>query len=192
MKHFILVGDDRYFDFENPQPSQIHIEDIVRGLFNQNRFNGQSPLTINVGQHSLAVYDAVCDLTDCHTARKQALLHDAHEAYTGDIVRPLKKLIGDAIYDIEHRLDKAIGDKFGVDLTNLDPIVKQADNDIYLTEIEVYWPGRQLHIGMVDEKTVDKSYVQRRARATPDDFMAVFNQLFHVKQLIKFPEFNYA
>lgn len=61
-----------------------------------------------------------------------ALLHDATEAYVGDVIRPLKALLP-AYSIIEDQVMGAICERFGLP-HNPPAIVKEADNRILLTE----------------------------------------------------------
>jgi hypothetical protein len=65
--------------------------------------------------------------------RFSALLHDAAEAYLGDMVKPLKNLFPEFSL-IEARVMEIIGHRFGLDLTHLDPAIKQADLIALATE----------------------------------------------------------
>ena len=71
-----------------PRPSEIRIEDIATGLANACRFGSQTPVFFSVAQHSVEVSRMVSE--EC---RPLALLHDAAEAYLGDIPRPYKELL---------------------------------------------------------------------------------------------------
>jgi 5'-deoxynucleotidase YfbR-like HD superfamily hydrolase len=65
--------------------------------------------------------------------RFAALLHDAAEAYLGDMVKPLKNLFPEFSV-IEARVMAIIGEKFGLDLTHLALSIKQADLVALATE----------------------------------------------------------
>jgi hypothetical protein len=64
---------------------QIRIEDIAHALALTNRFGGHTPVPISVAQHSVFV-STLCSKQES----LRGLLHDASEAYLGDVVRPLK------------------------------------------------------------------------------------------------------
>jgi len=66
-------------------------------------------------------------------AELQGYLHDASEAYTGDISTPLKSLVT-GFKDLEHSIEKKIGEALGVDLTNLPAAVKVCDRAALATE----------------------------------------------------------
>lgn len=74
------------FDPLHPDPDLIDIRDIAQGLGHTCRFNGQVVNFYSVAQHSIMVSKIVPDEYRLH-----ALLHDAAEAYLGDVVRPLKQ-----------------------------------------------------------------------------------------------------
>ena len=61
----------------------VDILDIAHGLALQNRFVGQSDFPLNLAQHCVYVYRL------CGTL--QALLHDASEAYIGDMTKWVKQ-----------------------------------------------------------------------------------------------------
>lgn len=111
----------------DPRPEDINIYDIAHSLSNVCRFGGHCLTFYSVAQHSVHV----SKLVPPHLAF-QALMHDAPEAYIGDMVRPLKKNMPE-FQAAEDRIWEAIALKFGLPL-ELDPLVKLADNVALMTE----------------------------------------------------------
>ncbi len=81
----------RRIDLLYPDPAQIVLPDIAKGLSGTNRFTGHTLHIENVARHSIYVMMLVEELyPDDHLLIALALAHDVHEAYTGDISRPMK------------------------------------------------------------------------------------------------------
>lgn len=116
------------FYLTRPHIDDIAIEDIAHGLAYQCRFNGQTSAFYSVAQHSLMVMELVPA-----EHRFAALLHDAAEAYLGDMVKPLKNLFPE-FSAIEAQVMAIIGEKFGVELAHPAPCIKQADLVALATE----------------------------------------------------------
>lgn len=115
------------FYFQSPRIDDVHIEDIAHGLAFQCRFNGQTRAFYSVAQHSLLVATLVPS-----RLRLAALLHDAAEAYLGDIVKPLKQCFP-AFSAIEAKVMAIIGERFST--TEFDaPAIKRADLIALATE----------------------------------------------------------
>lgn len=117
---------NRFYPLE-PRIDRVAIEDIAHGLAYQCRFNGQTCEFYSVAQHSLVVASLVPP-----GLRLAALLHDAAEAYLGDMVKPLKVLLPE-FAAIEDKVTLIIGEAFGVDFSDYAPI-KQADLIALATE----------------------------------------------------------
>lgn len=111
-----------------PDVKDVAIEDIAHGLAFQCRFNGQTREFYSVAQHSLMVMSLVGE-----ELKLTALLHDAAEAFLGDMVTPLKRMIP-GYADIETVVLKTIGDRFGVNLAFMPPDIKRADLIALATE----------------------------------------------------------
>lgn len=80
------------------------IEVIAHALAQINRFTGHASRPYSVAEHSLLVCDIVASMgLGCH-AQMAALLHDAHEAITGDTATPVKWALGTAwlMFENEH------------------------------------------------------------------------------------------
>ena len=114
-------------DICDPKPESISIEDIARGLSMQCRFNGQVSQFYSVAQHSIMVARLVEKQLDRQklypgrSIRRAALLHDAAEAYLGDIITPVKKGLTHDFHkritpfsDMEYRMLNAIHVALGV------------------------------------------------------------------------------
>ncbi|MCJ2088660.1 hydrolase [Methylobacterium sp. E-005] len=123
----------RRLDLLDPAPGDIEIADIAHGLARVARWNGQTqgPHVFSVAQHSLLV-EAVgrhlapgCSGTDS----LELMLHDAPEYVVGDIISPLKAVIGDAYRGVELRLLDAMRRRFDLPAPSpaLAGLVKQAD-----------------------------------------------------------------
>ena len=104
----------KLIDLSRPEPSDFCIEDIAWHLSHVSRFAGapRSDTTYSVAQHSVLVMNRVKQTASEVTKPLllSALLHDAHEAYMGDVSRPMSNLL-DLRYPIQRlkdRLQKAI------------------------------------------------------------------------------------
>lgn len=116
----------RFYPLE-PCIDDVDIEDIAHGLAYQCRFNGQTSSFYSVAQHSLLVASIVPP-----ALRLSALLHDAAEAYLGDIVKPLKILVPQFSL-IEKKVAAIISERFDAhDLEDLQ--IKVADLILLATE----------------------------------------------------------
>lgn len=130
---WIITNSGQQIALLDPKPEMIHIEDIAHALSNICRFGGHTFLHYSVAQHSWAVsqivpeQDALC-----------GLLHDATEAYIGDMVSPLKHAIP-KFKEVEQRLWEVICEKFGLDNT-MPASVKTADLIMLKTERDFYIP----------------------------------------------------
>ena len=71
----------------DPKMSEIDIRDIAHALSLQNRYNGHTAEFYSVAEHSLMV----SELGGSAERALLGLLHDASEAYLGDIIAPLKQ-----------------------------------------------------------------------------------------------------
>lgn len=112
----------------DPRPHEIHVEDVAASLSKICRYNGHCLEFYSVAEHSVYV-SRVVPPEDALAG----LLHDATEAYVGDVIRPLKShLAGYA--GIEHRVWLALAARFGLP-ERLPDSVKVADNAVLLAEM---------------------------------------------------------
>ena len=115
----------------NPAPSEIDIVDIAHALANICRFGGHVPRFFSVAQHSVLVSDLLVEWGRQELAL-WGLLHDAAEAYLGDLIRPLKlSVLGYA--ELEEKMMAAISIRFSLP-PGLPSEVQRADNAILATE----------------------------------------------------------
>ncbi|WP_312921087.1 phosphohydrolase [Stutzerimonas nitrititolerans] len=124
---WILTRTGRRFDLLAPCPSQVFVLDIAHALAHLCRFNGHTSRHYSVAQHSLFVADIVPP-----EHRLAALLHDATEAYVGDMVRPLKQVMPE-YQKIEQRIWLAICERFDI-APELPACVHEADMIALATE----------------------------------------------------------
>lgn len=81
----------------DPKEEEVNIADIVDCLSQIPRFNGHGNKFWSVAQHSVLVSKIVEDFTAAsfgalsRKATLEGLIHDAAEAYLGDIIGPLRK-----------------------------------------------------------------------------------------------------
>lgn len=125
----ILCNSGTRFDLINPAIEDIKIQDIAMSLSRICRYGGHCDNFYSVAQHSILVSRIVPP----HLAL-EGLLHDAAEAYVGDIVAPLKQFLPDYKL-IEKNIEKVIALKYNLDITEAAlKVVKTADLIMLLTE----------------------------------------------------------
>ena len=89
--HLMETATGRIVDAFDLRVQDINRHDIAIGLANTCRWGGQTRRWFSVAQHSVWaawVADQLCFDGNIST---YALLHDAHEAYMGDIIQPNRK-----------------------------------------------------------------------------------------------------
>lgn len=124
---WMLTRNGKAFDFADPQPSDICIEDIAYALSRQCRYTGHTKFHYSVAQHCVLI----AKLLPRHLAF-QGLMHDATEAYLADICAPAKKFLPD-YNSLEQKIWEAVCLKFNIDVY-LHPVVKEYD--LRITEDE--------------------------------------------------------
>lgn len=79
-----------YHPFD-PDPDEVALIDIAHGLAYSCRFNGQCRSFYSIAEHSVHVADFMFSEFGVPDAALAGLLHDAAEAYIGNVVRPIKR-----------------------------------------------------------------------------------------------------
>jgi hypothetical protein len=128
--------------------AMINIYDIAHALSYICRFNGHISFFYSVAEHSCRVSD-ICK----PQYALYGLLHDATEAYLGDVIRPLKPYFTN-YNEIEDRLAKTIARKYSFSMRKAaHENVKWADNTLLFTEARdlvstggLNWRDNQLYI----------------------------------------------
>jgi len=131
--NWICTYTGRRFYPTAPRAQDVDIVDIAHALSNLCRYTGHCREFYSVAQHSFCVARVVLKSfgADLVTIRA-ALLHDAAEAYTNDIARPLKVSLP-RYKEIEAAVQQAIYERFGV--VNFDyAAIKKADNAVLAAE----------------------------------------------------------
>lgn len=129
------------FDFLSPQPAHVQIGDVAHALARINRFSGHALVEYSVAQHSLLVVELLRGYGVTSPAvLLQGLVHDAPEAYLGDVVAPLKALVPE-YQAIERRVWEVCALVLGADV-QLHPEVRLADREACCLEAHQLYPTR--------------------------------------------------
>ena len=166
----IMLQSGAEFDFTNPVSSPFTIEDIAHGLSMLCRYAGQCRNFYSVAEHSLLVSQIVPE----HAFA--ALMHDAAEAFTGDITRPLKQMLPQ-FKAIERQVEEAIAMRFNLPRI-LPAAVKKADLAVLAAEQEqIMPPGTSL---WAVEANIMPANIKVRGLSPEDakrEFLDRFNEL---------------
>lgn len=148
------------FHLEDPQADEVCIEDIASSLSKLCRFTGHTKEFYSVAQHCVLV-SRFCNKEDA----LWGLLHDASEAYTGDLSRPLRLLwkgvaITENVYlrgfkEVESAIQCAVCQRFCL-APDMPAGVKAADNMMLLLERRdllpyVEWPTDNIKLWELDK-----------------------------------------
>lgn len=130
----------------DPRANEIHFEDVCIGLSREARYRGQTREPMYVAEHCVLVSQWCERLAtergwlpgEVHEVACEGLLHDAAEAYIGDVARPLKRQRAMRGYRrIEKRWWRAICERFHLRPTEKSTaLVEEVDGRIVLDEVE--------------------------------------------------------
>lgn len=125
--NWILTSTGKRFDLFEPDADMIDPRDISHSLAHLCRFNGHTREFYSVAQHSCIVAELVPE-----EHKLAALLHDATEAYLGDVTKPLKQWMPD-YRGFERVIWQRVCERFDLTL-DLPTCVHQADLVALATE----------------------------------------------------------
>lgn len=139
MNHFTTTSTGRRFHFLEPRHEDIDLQDIAYSLAHKFRWGCHAKPNISVGQHSVMVAGMLLRKHFNTTVVLQGLMHDAAEAYLGDIPTPLKAHLPD-YQAIELICEAAIFARFSIPYPP-HPAVKAADRESGKWEYRDLMPG---------------------------------------------------
>ena len=125
----ITTVGGNFFDLLKPEEYEYDIDEIATALSNICRYTGHVNRFYSVAEHSVLVSKLLPD-----GLALSGLLHDASEAFIGDVSSPLKKLLPE-YKKIEEGIQTAIANHFGLEY----PFPKE----IHEADKRMYWQERQ-------------------------------------------------
>jgi hypothetical protein len=169
---WITTFSGKTFNVLEPRAEDVCIEDIAHALSMQCRFTGHVRHFYSVAQHSILV-SMLCP----QEYALWGLLHDASEAYIGDMSAPLKHTPEMARYrTTEKRIMAAVVSRFG--LEPKEPLaVKDTDRRLLLAE------ARDMGLDVTGWYSEHKPFDQHIRPMSPE--MAEFEFLYRFKELTK-------
>lgn len=102
---FMCTRSGQRVHLDAPDPASIRLGDIAHALGALCRYCGHTPRHYSVAEHSLLVAALLPPPLRLH-----GLLHDAAEAFFGDVIAPVKRLAGYELHALEKRLMLAVYD----------------------------------------------------------------------------------
>ncbi len=188
---WIQTRSGKAFPLIDPPPEAIDIEDVAWSLAFQCRFNGHTRKFYSIAEHSVRVARR---LVAAHPEGGAALalmglLHDAAEAYVGDVVLPLKLAMramdshhSSHYDDVERGLEGRIMERFGIPLESRVRMdfrqwVKRADAELLATEKrDLLGPGEREWGDLVAQALQEKIHPWYPEEAR-NAFLAEFRKL---------------
>ncbi len=171
-----LTHSGKLVDIQNISENDIDIGDIAHGLAKICRYNGSLDFNkhASVAQHCVLLSNYCLEHYNIDIARA-ALLHDAAEAYIGDMPSAAKKLCPD-FQALDNKITDIIYNKYDVNLLKEEKeILSSVDKRIVLDETAILFPdhfyifyaemrGIQslgLDIGFWSMRTAQHEYLQQ-------------------------------
>lgn len=180
-----VASGGKFFPLD-PRPEEIHIDDIANALALTCRYGGQGNIDkfYSVAEHSILMARHCVKAGMNPRIALGCLLHDASEAYTGDLVRAMKHSVGPVFGGIEDRIQEVIFEKYGVTdvFEDYGDIIKNLDMRVTVNEkaelmnTEQVWATDDLKPLDVDVRLMSP----RRAKVT---FINCYDSLRGVSKL---------
>jgi uncharacterized protein len=174
---WMQTASGRQFWPLDPCPEDVCVIDIAHALSNICRFGGHCSVHYSVAQHavlvSLEAERATMSLgfgaVEAHRSAIVGLHHEDAEAYIGDMVRPLKRLMLNFCELEELIVQRAIGPRFGFKASAIkSTVIKQADEILLATEARDLMGGQSagkwcLRAEPLPERIVPVSHAEAKA-----------------------------
>lgn len=186
------------FELDSDRTDDVFIEDIAYSLARTYRFNGHTRRPICVAEHSLRVESILHGQGATPRIRLLGLLHDATEAYVGDIPAPAKAMLGPNIRHLENRLFLRIWRSLvepdaGPETAFLPDVVHAADREAFYLEAAALCTGIEpwdlesvagLHVAR--ERLKEPPYLVQAERVPTDVIACAFiNRFMKVSKLME-------
>lgn len=137
----IITASCGYFDYADPKPESICIEDIALALSNTARFSGHCQF-YSVAEHSVQCLRIAEEIHGEDLELQFAvLMHDAAESYISDLPKPLK-IMCPTYREIEARVERVIEEKFQISAEHKEQI-KEIDLMMLKVEKKALFPGTE-------------------------------------------------
>jgi 5'-deoxynucleotidase YfbR-like HD superfamily hydrolase len=157
-------------DLLNPTSEMIDVRDIAYSLGRQCRYNGMTSQHCSVAEHSVMVAFMVKEAGGTKHDQFCGLMHDAHEAYIGDMIQPMKTMpeLGAAYKKLEDIWIAAVARKYDlcIDERTVERVYN-SDMNAAATEMrdltkfeEDVWRG----VGNAREQKIERTMDARAAR----------------------------
>lgn len=141
----IQTASGRTVDLSDPHVFDIDIHDIAHALGQLCRFTGHTNQFYSVAEHCVHCSELVLDFVPPDELKKlsdeqkrilqiEALLHDAAEAYLGDVSRPLKSILN-SYKTLEKMWESIITSAFGIRSGKTNAVAK-IDHIMNVTEFK--------------------------------------------------------
>jgi 5'-deoxynucleotidase YfbR-like HD superfamily hydrolase len=179
----ILTYTGKLFDFWEPTPDMVCIEDIAHALALTNRYNGHTYQPYSVAEHC----ERMSYISTAHPL--VSLLHDAAEAYVGDIASPQKRRLwwdfdltgATSFREQENKIIRVIGE--ALSLRDLESNVKskgvkEADLIMLATEARDLMPESSIYTWWTKEvEPLEEKIYPLHWALVEDQFLTRYEEL---------------
>lgn len=134
IKNTLRTSSGTNVSIESPNPETIFLSDIAHALSRTTRFGGHIVVDhygCNAQQHCCVNLGIALEYSKAEL--KAVLLHDAAEAYLGDVIRPLKVNLP-LYHEYELRFEAVLAEKFDVSFNSFANQIKFVDNVLLMKE----------------------------------------------------------
>lgn len=168
-KTSIALFNGDFFDFDNPEIHDFDIDVIAHALSNLCRFTGHTHRHYSVAEHCVLVSRIVPA-----EFALDGLMHDAAEAYLGDVASPLKAMLPE-YKRIEARVEAALAKHFNLAFP-IPPEVKHADKQLYRQELRQITNGHD-NLWFTDLQEANVLVAGMQAKDAKAFFLSRFKEL---------------
>ena len=174
-KAFITTIGGRSFDPVSPEPENIDIDDIAHSLSLICRANGHFKTFFSVARHCINCAREARARGLGTRIQLLCLLHDATEAYMGDMTRPLKLHLP-YYCECEERLHRQILQALGIpqERESESAVIKEIDNCMLYHEFLIFNGDRLYETAPVIHIDIECS--ERGFDATKAEFLEMYRQ----------------